>query len=137
LPKFSSLSGDARYASLKAAQGALATVASSTHGKFMIDGKTSPTVEGVQLTLVNGYPTAVQATADAAGLTNDYTVYSDVAAASATQPAVTTGTMAIVPNNIKDTAKAVNCYIVYTQSPDANTPATVTLGTNTTSANCD
>jgi len=137
LPKFVSLTGDARFASLKAARGALMTVAATTHGKFMINGQATQTVEGVSVPMVNGYPTAVQALADAAGLAGDYTVYTRVSGPTETTPNVTGGSMSIVPNNIAGTPKAIHCYLVYTQSLAPNTPPVVAVGGNTTAANCN
>jgi len=131
LPRFASLGGDARYASLMAAKGALLTVASTTHGKFMIDGKSTQTLEGVTVTLVNGYPTAVQATADAAGL-GDYTIYTKVSGPTETTPNTTGGSMSIVPNDIAGTSKSIHCYLVYTQSLAADKPPIVAVGGNTT-----
>lgn len=136
LPRFTSLSGDARYASLNAARAALLTVAASTHGQFLINGSASQTMEDVQVPMLNGYPTAVQATATAAGLKDDYTIYTTVSGPTATTPNTTSGSMSIVPNNIAGTAKAINCYLVYTQSSTANTPPVVKVGGNTTAANC-
>jgi MSHA pilin protein MshA len=135
LPKFASLSGNARYASLMAAKAALTTVAATTHGKFMIDGKSTQTLEGVTVTLANGYPTAVQATADAAGL-GDYTIYTKVSGPTATTPNTTGGSMSIVPNDIAGTSKSIHCYLVYTQSLAPDKPPIVAVGGNTTAATC-
>lgn len=135
LPKFIGLSGDARYASLNAARGSLTTVAAMAHGQFLINGRSTQTLEDVTVTMVNGYPSAVQATADAAGL-GDYTIYTTVSGPTASTPNVTAGSMSIVPNNIAGTAKSINCYLTYTQSETANTPPVVKIGGNTTAATC-
>jgi hypothetical protein len=44
--------------------------------------------------------------------------------------------MSIVPNNIAGTAKAVNCYLVYTRSLAPHTPPVVAVGGETSAANC-
>lgn len=136
LPKFVGLGGDARYASLKAAGGALMTVAATTHGRFLINGRTTQAVEDVSVPMVNGYPSAVQATADAAGL-SDYTIYTKVSGPTETTPNVTGGAMSIVPNSVAGTPKAIHCYLVYTQSLKPDTPPTVAVGGNTTAATCE
>lgn len=59
LPKFASLNGDARAATLKAAKGAMASAAAMVHAYALANpSATSVTVEGVQVTLSNGYPAA-------------------------------------------------------------------------------
>ena len=59
LPKFASLGGDARAASLKAAKGAIVAAAAMAHAKFLLDrSATTVTMEGVQVALTNGYPAA-------------------------------------------------------------------------------
>lgn len=138
LPKFASISGDARYASLNAGRGALTTLSAMAHGQYLINGKTTQTMEGVTITLVNGYPAATQATLEAAGMKQDYTAYTTVSGPTATTPNTYGGSMSIVPNSIVGTAKAINCYLVYEQSSAADTPPKVTVGVNTnvTAANC-
>jgi MSHA pilin protein MshA len=136
LPKFVSLSGDARYASLKAARASLMAVASTAHGQYLINGKSTQTMEDVTVTLLHGYPAATQATADAAGLKNDYTVYTQVSGPTDTTPNTYAGSMSIVPNNIAGTSKSINCYLVYEQSSADNTPPKVTIGGNTTASTC-
>jgi len=136
LPRFISLSGDARIASLRAARGALMTVAATTHGQFMINGQAAQLLEGVSVPMINAYPAAVQATADAAGLTGDFTIYTRVSGPTQTTPNVTAGSMSIVPNSVAGTPRAIHCYFVYTQSLAPNTPPTVTVGGNTTAATC-
>nr|WP_314544767.1 prepilin-type N-terminal cleavage/methylation domain-containing protein [uncultured Massilia sp.] len=76
LPKFVSLSGDARFASVKAAKGALAATSAMVHGKVLanpaIGNNGTVTVEGIVVQLANGYPNS-ETIGKAAGLADDYT----------------------------------------------------------------
>lgn len=76
LPKFASLSGDARAAALQAAKGSLNSTASIYHAKWLINPSVNTiSVEGTDLGFTNGYPTANAAFATVAGLsTDDYYV---------------------------------------------------------------
>jgi MSHA pilin protein MshA len=73
LPKFADLGSDARRATIRAASGALASVNVMVHGKWLITGSTTRTIdmEGVAVAIVNGYPSSAATTAAAAGLTAD------------------------------------------------------------------
>lgn len=136
LPRFVALSGDARYASMMAARGALLSVAATTHGQFLINGKTTQNLEGTSVPLTYGYPSAVQATADAAGLDSDFTVYTKVSGPTATTPNTTAGSMSIVHNSVAGTSKAIDCYLVYTASLTPGGVPKVAVGGNTTAASC-
>jgi MSHA pilin protein MshA len=126
LPKLTALSGEARYASLRAARGALATAAATAHGQFLINGRPVQRLEEVPLALVHGYPAADGALAEAAGLGHDFNV---VAAPSG-------GSMTLVPREIAGTAKEASCYLVYTQSRDATTPPVVAVGAGANAGSC-
>jgi MSHA pilin protein MshA len=137
LPKFASLGGDARLASLNAAKGALSATAAMAHGKFLVDPTIAKalklTVEGTDITLLsNGYPQADKATAEAAGMKDgiDYTV---ITAGASGGPSVTAGSIALIPNSLVGTANAANCYVMYTATTSA--PPTVTV--TGTAANCN
>lgn len=136
LPKMAGVSGDARYASLSGARGSLSSVAAMAHAKFLIDGNTDQTLEGSPIKLVSGYPAATQATADAAGLGADYTVYTTVSGPTATTPNVYAGSMSIVPNSIAGTAKSIDCFLVYEQASATNPTPTIKAGGNTTAETC-
>ncbi|MES2739817.1 MAG: type II secretion system protein [Pseudomonadota bacterium] len=136
LPKFVSMSGDARYASLNAARGALSSVSSLLHGKYVINNLSTQTVEDGTVTLVYGYPAANQATANAAGLAADYTIYTQVSGPTATTPNVYGGSMSIVPNNIAGTAKAIDCFLIYEQATASSPGPKIRVGGNTTAATC-
>lgn len=71
LPKFASLTGDARIASLQGAKAAVASASTMVHGKYLIDGKSPATVQGQSITLVNGYPNAAGIII-VAGLADDF-----------------------------------------------------------------
>lgn len=136
LPKLTALAGEARYAALQQAGSALATVAATSHGKFMIDGRRTQALEDVSLSMVEGYPAADQATFDAAGLGKGYVMYTSASAPTAIGPAVNPGSMAIVPRSIAGTARARDCYLVYTQSRAANMPPLIEEGGNAGAASC-
>ena len=136
LPKFVGLGGNARYASLSAARGSLTAVAAMAHGRYLINAKTTQVLEDVELEMLYGYPSATQATADAAGL-KDYTIYTQVSGPTATTPNVYAGSMAIVPNDIAGTAKSIDCYLVYEQASASNPAPQITIGGNTTASTCN
>ena len=137
LPKFASLSGEARLASLNAAKGSLSATSAMTHGKYLVAPSATIAVEGTDVTMntTSGYPSTAtadqaQALAAAAGLAQaDYTVYT--AGGSATRPTVVAGQFAVVPNSIVNTATAAKCFVLYTSSSAANTPPTITVGSPT------
>ena len=58
LPRFASLGGEARLASLNAARGALSATSAMTHGKFLVARPATIAVEGVNVTMnmASGYP---------------------------------------------------------------------------------
>lgn len=117
LPKFVDLGSDARKATIKAASGALASVNVMTHGKWLITGSNTRTIdmEGVAVAIVNGYPSSAATTATAAGLTaDDWTIIVNgrdliVRSKSAPAPANCKATYseATVTNNVL-TPSAVN-----------------------------
>lgn len=76
LPKFVSLSGDARFASVNAAKGALAATSAMVHGKVLanptIGNNGTVTIEGHVVQLANGYPNS-ETIGKAAGVDTDYT----------------------------------------------------------------
>ena len=133
LPKFASLSGEARAASLAAAKGALSATSAMTHGKFLVTADTSIVVEGTTVTMnaTSGYPalTSAQqanALALAAGLaTTDYTA---CIAGAANCPVTGANEMAIVPKTLA--GKVTTCYVRYIAPTAANIPPTITLGAN-------
>ncbi|WP_440963242.1 type II secretion system protein [Massilia sp. GER05] len=139
LPKFASLGGDARLASLNAAKGALSATAAMARGKFLVDPSVAKalklTVEGTEMTLLaNGYPQADKATAEAAGLKDgtDYTVYTATVTGGPTVPG---NSIALVPNSLVGTTNAGNCFVTYTVT--STTAPVVQLASTATAANCN
>jgi MSHA pilin protein MshA len=141
LPKFASLGGDARLASLQAARGALNATAAMAHGKFLVDptivtSKTL-TVEGVTMNMntTTGYPVADTNLADAAGMKNgvDYKV---TVTAATTGASATGASIKLVPQSLVGTANETNCYVQYTESTSGGAP-TVALASTATAANCN
>jgi MSHA pilin protein MshA len=129
LPRMTALAGDARYASLRHARGALSTVATMSHAKFLLNGKTAQAFEDTTVNLVHGYPAATKATADAAGLTGDYVV--------STMPAMPAGAMVLVPKDIVGTAKVSDCFLVYEQASADNPVPSIRLGDATSAQTCN
>jgi MSHA pilin protein MshA len=137
LPKFASMAGDARWASLNAARGALSSTAAMAHAKYLVDPTVASagklTVENTTMLLTStGYPQADANVATAAGLADgvDYKVYTKHV--NTNDPPVATGTISLVPISIDQTATATNCYVSY----DASTsPPTVTANGNATKCN--
>lgn len=111
LPKFASLSGDARAASLQGARGALSAASSMLRGKWLINNTTDIIVEGETIKMVNGYP-SVATIGTAAGLSaNDYT------------STVNGQTVTFTPLNMPAALNAT-CNVRYTEAT-ANVPAPV------------
>jgi len=125
IPRLTALAGEARFASLQVAQGALSSVAASAHGQFMVDGDDTQHFEDIPVAMVNGYPAASQALTEAAGLAQGYTVYPTDG-----------GAIIIVPKGLADTGAAARCQLIYTQSPAPQTPPTVALGADASAATC-
>lgn len=132
LPKFASIGGDARVASLNAVKGALASTASTAHGQWLIN-PALPTAlyEGFTITfnptVATGYPVADDGFLGASGITAaDYTIYPTGTAGSATVPAAPANGFSIVPNSIANTTKAVTCFVSYTPPTAINTAPVIT-----------
>lgn len=136
LPRITALTGDARHGLLNSARGNLATVATLAHAKYLINGKLVQAFEDSTVTLAYGYPAATVETADAAGLTDNYVVYTQAAGPTATTPAVTSGSMALVPKDIAGTARAVDCFLVYEQASATRRMPAIRLGENTSAQRC-
>ncbi|MFC5478126.1 type II secretion system protein [Massilia suwonensis] len=148
LPKFASLSGEARLASLNAAKGALSATSAMTHGKYLVTpgGAANITVEGTNVAMdtTSGYPAVTDdaqalALATAAGLsTNDYAIVT-ATSSHANKPTLGASQFALVPASLATTTKAATCYVLYTGATLANRAPTITLGNGTapTVANCE
>lgn len=129
LPKFADLGSDARKASLNAALGAVNATTSMVHGQSLMNPTaTTITNEGVQMTLVFGYPSASANTLLGMGISStDYTAnLTSGAPATSTAPAVPTNGFTLVPAGIAGTTKAANCYISYAQAASAGAAPVIT-----------
>lgn len=118
LPKFASLGGDARAASLQAAKGALSATASMARGKYLLKPtEAAMDLEGTSVEMAFGYPAATANFAAAAGLSaDDYDI------------AVTDTTVTIVPNSVaSNTTLKAKCFVRYTESAGLNKAPTYTL----------
>lgn len=118
LPKFADLGGDARGASLNGAKGALAATTAMIHGKYLVSGSSTFSVEGVALSLTNGYPTADGTLSQAAGLAStDYVA-----------DTTTAHVVKFVPISINgDAAKKLTCNVSYTEASSATTGGVTTI----------
>jgi MSHA pilin protein MshA len=140
LPKFASLGGEARIASLNAVRGALQTTTSMIHGQALLyPGQANFTNEGVVVTVVNGYPNGTVLTANAAGLTDaDYTIVASAAGAGATTtvPLIPANGFVVIPKSVAGSARALKCFISYAASTATNV-APVISNPPTSPADCE
>jgi MSHA pilin protein MshA len=141
LPKFASMGGDARAATLRAAAGSLGSVATTVHGKYLADASVPIVLEGTTVAVSNGYPAAdteanATATATAAGLANDYTVIKPGTSLSSTTPEVGAKQFAIVPKTLAGSAAAVKCFVLYSEAASTTSPPTITIPGTMTADNC-
>ena len=150
LPKFTSLTGEARVASLQGARGAMSTTAAMAHGKYLVNTTgTALTTLAIEGSIINfpsgttavltGYPLADAGFVGASGLGNiqDYTPItagSSAVAATTTAPLVPANSVAVIPSGIANTATAVTCFVTYTTPTTAN--AAPVLSGLPTAANC-
>ena len=125
VPRLTALAGEARYASLQIAHGALSSVAAIAHGRFAIRGGSTQTYGDVPLPMVHGYPGADGRLAEAAGLTPGYSVHAGDA-----------GTLIIVPKDLAGTAAADQGHLVYTQSRAPQSAPVIALGAAASAATC-
>ena len=129
LPKFADLGSDARAASVNAAKGSLESVSAMVHGKFLVAGAGSVTMEGVVVVQAFGYPDAATTTMAAAGITSkDYTIVT--ATASPNTPTIAaTGEIVAIPNSVAGTVKGATCFVSYKQTTALTTPPQITSTT--------
>ncbi len=77
LPKFADMSGDARRAKMQGARGSVQSAVAIARAQWLVNGDTASVkvvLEGTDIAVLNGYPTAASI-ATAAGLdVNDYTM---------------------------------------------------------------
>jgi MSHA pilin protein MshA len=112
LPKFADLGNDARKASLKAAKGAIASASAMVHAQSLVANKPNDTIkmEGIDVTVVNGYPSKGDELAKVAGITDvDYKI-------------TTTAGLVVSPKGVTDDTK---CRVTYTAPANPNTAPTI------------
>lgn len=115
LPKFASLSGDARTSAIQAARGALSATSAMARGKYLVNPSaaangTTVAFEDATITFQNGYPAADAGLKAAAGL-GDYNTVS------------TTATKLILaPKGVSDNT---NCRVTYTEATTTVPPQIV------------
>lgn len=119
LPKFVDLQRDARFASVSAARGSLASLSAMAHAKYLVDTtQLSFSAEGTTVTfattVVSGYPKADSNLAVAAGLSA--TDFDSVAASP---------TLTVTPKGAPAT-----CKVVYTEPTTTNGSPAIDLPTN-------
>ena len=132
LPKFADLGGDARYATVKAAKGALEASSAMAHGKYLITGSSPVSLDGTSVTITNNYASAASIAA-AAGLTSDdWIIRTGVNAATASLPAVLAGETVFVPQSLSGNAKGLGCYVKFAEAASATTSPTITVTASST-----
>ena len=137
LPKFASLAGDARVASLQAAKGAMSSAAAMAHAKYLVNTGPALTTLTIEGTIINfptaapltGYPKANDSFATAAGIGADYTVIPPSSSVSTTAPATAADEIAIIPAGVAGTVTALTCYIKYKEAVLNGVPTYSTLPT--------
>lgn len=115
LPKFSDLSNDARYASLKGALGAANAAAAMAHGQWLAAGSsaaTTVTMEGVSIALTNGYPTTTSIMTAANITSANYQI---------------TGGQ-VAPNGVS-AGNLGTCSFTYYPAPSTSVPASAVMNT--------
>jgi len=113
LPKFADFSKDARFASVKGAQGAIASASAIAHAAQLIAGSgsnTSVTLEGQTITMAFGYPDA-----GASGIV----AAANLTAANYTLSAANTNPVTASPLNA---GVATSCQVSYTIATSAVAP---------------
>lgn len=137
LPKFANLSGDARFASVNAAKGAMTSASAIVHGKILVNPSAvdstanTITVENAAIEVSNGYPKASSGgIMSAAGLSSDdYVLYT--VGSGTKRPAVTGTNVALVPKSIDGTTTAAACFVTYTPATTTAAPTVVVTGSAT------
>ena len=115
LPKFASLQGDARAASIKAAAGAVKSAMAIVHAQTLINGTESSSssvdvdLEGTAIATVFGYPTIASIDAAAGLAATDYTNDGGLISFNPARP---------------------DCDVTYVAATSASTAATATVDTS-------
>jgi MSHA pilin protein MshA len=138
LPKFANLSGDARFASINAAKGAMTSAAAIAHGRALVAPadivSNKMTLEGTAVDVTpGGYPKAT-ATGIALAANLASTDYVSYTATGTNIPAVPTNGIVFVPASIAGTATAPNCFVSYAIDPASTNAAPVVTVSGSASA---
>lgn len=132
LPRFATLGGDARRASLQAAVGSMKGAAAMARGKFLANatGVAMPTltVEGAVVTYttsaVTGYPIGDAGFSQAAGLNDDYEILVGPVANTANNPSVLANEIVVIPRSVAGTPTGLTCFVRYSAPTAVNTAPT-------------
>jgi MSHA pilin protein MshA len=121
LPKFVSMSSDARQSKMQAALGSIKSAAALAHATALAQSQAGATgtitMEGTSVSLVNGYP-AASSMAAAAGLTTDFT------------SSVASTVLTVTPDS-----SHASCTITYTEATSTTSPPSYSASGLTTT-NC-
>lgn len=123
LPKYADMGADARAGSLKAAKGAIVSAAAMVHAQALLDSSaTTVTMEGVQVTLTNGYP--------AAGTDAEARKFAELAGLSADDYDFETfkDELIVRPKGVSS-ANEMRCFVSYQPPAAANRGPSITEGT--------
>jgi MSHA pilin protein MshA len=119
IPKFISLSTQARVATINALAGTLRSGAALAHSLSMANGGAAVVMEGAAVTMLNGYPDSV-----AAGIPNAVNVSADFTYAPGASGAVGKWTATGAPT-------PANCYVTYLPATGAGVAPVVDATNNT------
>lgn len=125
MPKFANMGGDARAATVQAAKGALSATSAMVHGKYLVNpaaaaDATTMSIEGTNVTFLNGYPKSDANFVKAAGLDGFV-------------PTAGTGSVTLVPTSISGTSAATNCFVRYTDAASTTAPPAIDVDTTSCS----
>jgi MSHA pilin protein MshA len=112
IPRFTSLQQEARIAATQALGGSVRSGSALAHAMWLATGANPVSMEGQNIALANGYPTAAAIT----NVLSDSTGFTFAAG----PPAVFTKNGAPTP---------ATCSVTYTAAPAANTSPTITTAT--------
>ncbi len=110
LPRFASLESEARSATVQGLAGSLRSASAMAHGLYLATNATPVTMEGVDIDIVNGYPSA----ADAATTLSDRTGF---------EPPTVAGTSVTIVKSGATTP--AECSVVYTEAAANGAPGFV------------
>lgn len=119
LPRFANLGADARRSTMQGVEGAIKSASAISHAAWLATG-TNPasiTLEGSNVAMVNGYPSAAGIVV-AANITGGAT-------AAATGDFIVNTTATATTVQAKGATDVTQCQVVYTQSAAANTAPTI------------